>query len=115
MNFGIDYHGTYSRDPEGFAALVKLLQSRGHKCFLVTGIADENDFYSKEVRVAIGDTMPIIFTAGAWKRRFVEALEIRIDVWIEDTPEGIDVLSEGARASRDQWTSKALEAMRKST
>ena len=108
----IDYHGTYSRDPEGFAALAVLMKSRGHRCILVTGIEDKGDYYAKEVRQAIGDTMQIIFTAGAWKRRFVAAMGIHVDIWIEDTPEGVDQLSSSIVVHRDQLTDRAIEALK---
>lgn len=108
MIIAIDYHGTYSRDPEGFAAFVLLMKGRGHECILVTGIEDNGDWCAKEVRHAIGDTMRIIFAAGAWKRRLVEAMGIHVDIWIEDTPEGVAHLSPSLVAIVDQRTDKAI-------
>ena len=86
MIFGIDFHGTMSRDPQAFRMLANMLQSRGHTCVLVTGIED-GDEYAAEVRREVGDLMPIVFAAGAWKRQAAERAGYKVDVWIDDNPE----------------------------
>ncbi len=88
MIFGIDYHGTFSRDPAGFRAVVHELHRRGHTCVMVTGIAD-GDRFATEVRRDVGDLMPIVFAAGRWKREAAREAGYDIDVWIDDNPEYI--------------------------
>jgi hypothetical protein len=86
--FGIDYDGTFSRDPVGFAAVIGLLRSRGHVCICVTGRSDEG-IWGAEVKRGINGLMPIVFTAGAWKASAAERAGYKVDVWIDDMPEGV--------------------------
>lgn len=88
MIIAIDYHGTFSRDIVGFRAFVKSFQARGHVCVLVTGIED-GDRYAAEVRRDVGDLMPIVFAAGAWKKQAAKAAGFDVDIWVDDNPEYI--------------------------
>lgn len=88
MIFAIDYHGTFQRDVRTFRAVVRGLQAAGHTCVLVTGI-DDGDSYAAEVKRDVGDLMPIVFAAGAWKRQAAKAAGFDVDVWIDDQPEYI--------------------------
>ena len=116
MIIAFDYHGTYSRDPVSFCRVVALLKDAGHTCVLVTGIEDNDDFYAREVKKEIGSTMPIYFTAGAWKRRYMQAIGVHVDIWIEDTPECVaEIESESIRAVREQRTTIAIEAVSRHT
>lgn len=86
MIFGIDYHGTFQRDPVGFGIIVHELVRRGHTCILVTGIEDGTP-WAAEVRRDVGDLMPIVFAAGRWKREAAKTAGFEVDVWIDDNPE----------------------------
>ncbi len=103
MIFAIDYDGTLSRDPDGFRLLVELLRGRGHTCVLVTGRSDEGQ-WGNEVRRAVGGLMPIVFSSGGWKATAAERAGHRVDVWIDDMPEGIRELREDFAAVKRERT-----------
>lgn len=86
MIFGIDFHGTFQRDPTGFRELVRNLQYRGHTCVLVTGIED-GDQYAAEVRREVRELMPIVFAGSRWKKQAAKEAGYAVDVWIDDNPE----------------------------
>jgi hypothetical protein len=86
MMFAIDYHGTFSRDPDYYRAIVPIGKARGHSYVLVTGIND-GDQYAEEVRRDVGDLMPIVFAAGQWKRDAALDAGFNVDVWEDDNPE----------------------------
>ena len=88
MIIGIDYHGTFSLDPDYFRAIVPIGKARGHAYVLVTGIAD-GDHYAAEVKREVGNLMPIVFAAGRWKREAALAAGFKIDVWMDNDPEYI--------------------------
>jgi hypothetical protein len=103
MTFGIDYHGTFAEDLDGFRALVKLLQSRGHTCVLVTGINDGTP-WAAEIKRNIGTLMPIVFACGAWKEVAAKRAGYDVTVWIDDQPHGIKRPSQDFINGRDKWT-----------
>lgn len=78
MIFGIDFDGTFSRDPELFRLFVSALRARGHTAVLVTGRSDEGRF-GAEVRCAVGDLMPIVFAGMVWKRKACEKARARVE------------------------------------
>ena len=86
MLFGVDFDGTFSRDPELFRGIVAQLRARGHQAVLVTGRSDEGR-WGAEVRSVVGDLMPIVFAADGWKREAARAAGYRVDVWMDDHPE----------------------------
>lgn len=88
MIFAIDYHGTFSRDPGYYRAIVPIGKARGHSYVLVTGIED-GDQFAAEVKREVGDLMPIVFAAGRWKREAALAAGFKVDVWEDDNPEYI--------------------------
>lgn len=88
ITFAIDYDKTYTLDPGAFRAIVCLLKNLGHRCVLVTGRSGDGQ-WGQEVRDAIGDLMPIVFADGSWKATAAERAGYKIDVWIDDMPEGI--------------------------
>jgi len=99
----IDYHGTYSEDLDGFRVVVKLLQSRGHTCVLVTGINDGTP-WAAEIRRNVSGLMPIVFANGAWKEEAARRAGFKVDIWIDDHPEGIRKPMQGFVEARDRYT-----------
>ena len=84
MNISIDYDATYTADRELWDTFIKSAQSRGHTVICVTKRGPSNggqgtaDITDKDVVV--------IYTDRAAKKAFVEAMGIRIDIWIDDWP-----------------------------
>lgn len=90
MNIGLDYDDTFTRDPIGWTAVVKLLVSRGHLVYIVTW---RNDEEAKEVFAEMqywqADIEGIYATDRKAKEPFMFAKGIRIDVWIDDNPRAV--------------------------
>jgi hypothetical protein len=84
--FGVDFDGTFARDPEGFRLFVRMMRERGHAFVLVTGRSDEGQ-WGAEVRREVRELMPIVFAADGWKRAAAERAGYRVDVWVDDHPE----------------------------
>lgn len=76
---------------------------------LVTGRADEGP-WGAEVRRAVGGLMPIVFAAGRWKASAAKAAGYKVDVWIDDSPEGIRELAPEALAFKRAQEQKATES-----
>lgn len=95
MIFGIDYDGTFSRDPKLFRAFVALLRTSGHDCVLVTGRSDDLvtpggiSRWGDDVRRGVGNLMPIVFAGLRWKKQAAKEEGYAVDVWIDDNPEYI--------------------------
>lgn len=87
MNVAFDFDKTWTRDPDVWRTVAKLLHGRGHKCYLVTRRKEHTPDID---RFYIPTWMPQIFCAGALKRDFCEALGIHIDIWIDDEPGTIE-------------------------
>jgi hypothetical protein len=98
-----DYHETFSADLEGFRLVVKLFQSRGFTCILVTGI-DDGTAWAAEIRRNIGNLMPIVFAHGAWKEVAAKRAGYHVDIWMDDHPEGIRKQTPAFQDGRDTWT-----------
>jgi hydroxymethylpyrimidine pyrophosphatase-like HAD family hydrolase len=104
-----DYHETFSTDLEGFRAVVKLFRSRGHTCIIVTGINDGTP-WAAEIRRNIGDLVPIVFANGAWKEEAAKRAGYKVDIWIDDHPEGIRKPEPGLIEARDRYTKEPRES-----
>ncbi len=87
MNIALDYDDTFTADPGLWFEFIRNAQSRGHNIYVVTY---RHESLGWDVR-AVFDPMniPIIFTNHNQKRPFIQARNIRIDVWIDDAPERI--------------------------
>lgn len=88
MNIAIDFDGTFSADPEGWAQVIKLMEARGHKFVCVTGRSNEGVFGEPVIRT-INGLIPIVFAGDQWKRQAALQQGWKIDVWIDDSPEYI--------------------------
>jgi hypothetical protein len=92
---GIDYDGTFSRDPELWKGFARAAHLRGHACVLVTGRSDDQitpagtSRWGDVVRTAVGDLMPIVFAGLTWKREAAKSAGYTVDIWIDDNPEYI--------------------------
>ena len=88
LTFAIDFDDTFSADPELWHILVSIIKLRRHECILITNRPED---MGNDVRAEVGDIMPIIF-AGVWsKRSAAHNAGYNIDIWIDDSPENIDI------------------------
>lgn len=88
LTYAVDYDHTFTADPEATREMVANLQRRGHVCVLVTGRSDDNG-WGDAVRRDVGTLMPIVFAGGTWKRDAAARAGYPVDIWIDDSPEGI--------------------------
>lgn len=86
--FGLDYDETYTASPAFFDALVMLCETYGHKVVLVTN-REGHGLHGEEVRMAIGEFLPIVFAGSKWKRDAAKEAGYEVDIWIDDTPQMI--------------------------
>jgi hypothetical protein len=89
MLFGIDFDGTWTRDPALFHAFVQLLRTAGHDAILVTMRYDRGH-EARQVQSVMRGLLPIVFTGRRAKRPVVVALGYQVDVWIDDMPHFVD-------------------------
>lgn len=88
MNISLDFDDTYTKDPALWNKFIVEARASGHRVFVVTmryGHGPE----AEEVRNLLGDgkTDGIYFTGRRFKEEFMaRESDIRIDVWIDDTP-----------------------------
>ena len=89
--FSLDYDNTVSRDVLTWLATIKLWRQAGHTVYLVTMRYSEESLLGDEsVAQEIVDAVnAVFFTARQAKRPFLANLGIRVDVWIDDTPEAL--------------------------
>jgi hypothetical protein len=91
MNIGLDFDDTYTRDPEGWDAFIRIFVSRGHKVYCTTFRFPEQ---AQQVYDSIGQVIGndnCYFTSYTAKRKYMQSNGIMIDVWIDDMPILIDV------------------------
>jgi hypothetical protein len=86
MILAVDYDETYDMDFGLWEAFAKLATGRGHTVICVTCRALPPGSADPHERVP---SFPVYCTANQQKRPFMEALGIRVDVWIDDFPESI--------------------------
>lgn len=83
ITIAIDYDGTWTADPEAFAAIANLLRRRGHRVIIVTARVSGHG----EVQRECSPHVDRILTSGAaYKRDHAEAHGERVSIWIDDMP-----------------------------
>lgn len=83
MIVAIDYDGTWTADPEAFAAFASLLRRRGHRVLLVTARASGH----REVLEACAAHVDrVLFSGGGYKREHCEIEGEFVSIWIDDMP-----------------------------
>ncbi len=90
LTIAIDFDDTFSADPDLWREFVSIATGRrfGHKCILVTNRTED---MGNDVRAEVGDLMPIVFAGVFSKRSMAARAGYAVDIWIDDTPEWIDV------------------------
>ena len=84
MLIALDYDGTYTEDPDGWLAFIKLMKKRGHN-FVVVTMRTAEQKSSMDQRLL--DAVPqVVTTEYRAKRMFCAAFGIEPDVWIDDKP-----------------------------
>lgn len=89
----IDFDRTFTSDVDMWRAVIKLFVNRGHKVVCVTG---RTDSLANRLQVAqiFGEEVfkllsCCIFCNHAPKREITRRHGVKIDIWIDDLPEGV--------------------------
>ncbi len=88
-HISLDYDGTYTEDPRGWRAVIRCLQSNGHKVSIVTARRREEDWDAEFTFLKDIYGVETFFTHGEPKRDWMNRRGIQIDIWIDDMPEMI--------------------------
>lgn len=89
----IDFDRTFTSDVEMWRTVIWLFASRGHTVLCVTG-RTESQYSRLEMATVFGEATfklfeAIIFCDHSPKRARTQQLGYKIDIWIDDMPEGI--------------------------
>lgn len=79
MIVGLDYDGTYTRDPETFDRLITQFTNAGHKVICIT----MRRYPEEQIKVPGID---VVYTDRRAKALYAEENGIQIDIWIDDKP-----------------------------
>ncbi len=81
MNIGIDYDETFTSAPEMFKEIIRVFETSGHECFIVTARSEERCLHIEEET-----GLRVISTGQRAKAKvcFEECVDIHI--WIDDSP-----------------------------
>lgn len=87
MNFSLDYDDTITAEPLGFLRFCKTMRQLGHKVYIVTMRypSECKEIYNKWQY----DVDGIFPTSRLAKKPWMDAMNIKIDVWIDDSPRAI--------------------------
>ncbi len=99
----LDYDNTYTADPKGMRALIRCLQSSGHKVIIVTMRSRELDWDAEFSFLKSDYGIETFFADGQPKRKYMEDRGIYVDIWIDDSPEGIVNGSSHTPEELQQW------------
>ena len=84
MLIALDYDDTFTRHPSLWVEFIRTARSSGHEVMCVT-MRHESE--GEQVnRQLFGKVNRIIFTGRKAKKRTMEFLGLKVDVWIDDCP-----------------------------
>jgi len=88
MIIALDFDETYNRDYDMFDRIAEIFWDYGHKVILVTYRHETVDYdplfdHLKEQNVEV------YCTDGKAKKKYMEDLGIKVDIWIDDNPRSI--------------------------
>jgi hypothetical protein len=86
MNIAIDYDDTYTACPIMFDEIINTLSCFGHSIYIVT-YRDSTQF--DDIDMEIKHIRDYIFTSGTAKQKYCEDNGLKIDIWIDDSPDAI--------------------------
>lgn len=96
----LDFDDTYSKDFETWDKIINIFLKQGHTISIVTyrdpGIPINYNSYN----------LPVYYTSYKAKREYMESKGIKIDVWIDDSPETIIGSSTWTHEERNEWKIK---------
>lgn len=91
MNIGLDYDGTYTRDPRLWLRFVREAMRSGHRVYVVTmRYPSEQDSPDNPMDPALLRAVwSTNFTCRKAKVPYMKKLGVHIDVWVDDQPRAL--------------------------
>lgn len=86
MIVALDYDDTITADIAAFAEVVEVFKRRGHRVIICTARHGIGGWRDKVVQVGILWEVPVYFTGGQPKRKYLNDRGIIVDVWVDDMP-----------------------------
>lgn len=86
MNIALDYDGTFTADPVFWLRFVRNALDAGHVVYCVTMLEPHQ---THDMDFELQCMVKVITTSSKAKKPFVDALGIKIDIWIDDRPDWI--------------------------
>jgi hypothetical protein len=80
VKIALDYDDTYTKDPIFWNEFLLSAKDHSHDVMIVT-------YRSTDMPIDHNPGIPVFYTGWKAKREFMEKHGIKIDVWIDDTPE----------------------------
>ena len=88
MNIALDFDNTITADPELFLWFAGIAIQRGHTVYCVSYRWNANPPVLPKIRIGdVEHVIPVHCTEWKAKRKHMAELGIKIDVWVDDTPE----------------------------
>jgi len=81
MIIGLDYDGTYTRDPELWDQFIEMFQAKGHTIIIAT-MRHEGE----SIDHIFKDKCEIVYTRRLAKKVFLDNKNIKPDIWVDDNP-----------------------------
>lgn len=88
LNLALDFDDTYTADPDMWRQFIKLAHKRGHQVYICTMRYDQG-VEKDEVEAEINGLAPVIYCCRTFKEKVCAKLGIKINIWIDDFPAGI--------------------------
>lgn len=87
--FGLDWDDAFTADPELFREFIHSAEKRGHRVIFVTSRRrdEENEMDIRIEQIACGLNQTVVWAEMGSKLFAVEQRGIKIDIWIDDSPE----------------------------
>lgn len=89
MTIAIDLDNTWTAAPRMWLSIRVRMQYEGYTVIMVTARRDSVSDEERR-RFFLPPDMPIIYTAGDFKKPCAEAAGYKVDIWIDDMPGMID-------------------------
>lgn len=90
MIIALDYDDTWTADPGVWLALLAAAKGRGHTVIMVTQRAEGQSAQIRADLAASKVEIPVVYAYGQAKRDAAIAAGYEVDVWIDDTPYGVN-------------------------
>lgn len=89
MKIALDFDETFTKDPDFWIAFIHSAQEHGHLVWIVTARDEFNDGINWQAVGLAFEPVPVLWCDGRPKSWIVKQADIKIDVWVDDHPEGV--------------------------